>query len=192
VLCLSAFYRFSSGSCLEISAKGASFGTQAPGLGDSASAKAIEVRHQQWAKQLPKGEDDLWDALAAFDADSRAALFAHCASLSVNAVHEPWSRSPRRLAHADTLARALRLDMAAAARPTRSLRRLGPNPLRSLCRRSSRMARMARPTTQRPPIPRNRTPSRRNDPHLRGGCSPSRNSVSPSPATAPGSSLSGG
>jgi ParB family chromosome partitioning protein len=104
-LCLSAFYRFSSGSCLEISAKSASFGTQAPGLADSASAKAIEVRHQQWAKQLPKGEDDLWDALVGFDADSRATLFAHCASLSVNAVHEPWSRNPRRLAHADTLAR---------------------------------------------------------------------------------------
>jgi len=113
-LCLCAFYRFSSGSCLEISAKSASFGTQAPGPGDSASAKAIEARHRQWAKQLPKGEDDLWAALVAFDADSRAALFAHCASLSVNAVHEPWSRNPRRLAHADTLARAVRLDMAAA------------------------------------------------------------------------------
>src|SRR5215831_15808043 len=113
-LCLSAFYRFSSGSCLEISAKSASFGTQAPGLADSASAKAIEVRHQQWAKQLPKGEDDLWNALLAFEADSRAALFAHCASLSVNAVHEPWNRNPRRLAHADTLARAVKLDVAAA------------------------------------------------------------------------------
>jgi ParB family chromosome partitioning protein len=113
-LCLSAFYRYSSGSCLEISAKSASFGTQAPGLADSASAKAIEARHQQWAGQLPKGEDDLWDALMAFDADSRAALFAHCASLSVNAIHEPWNRNPRRLAHADTLARTVRLDMAAA------------------------------------------------------------------------------
>src|SRR5262252_1814851 len=113
-LCLSAFYRFSSGSCLEISAKSASFGTQAPGLADSASAKAIEVRHQQWAKQLPKGEDDLWNGLAAFDVGSRAALFAHCASLSVNAVHEPWNRNPRRLAHADTLARAVKLDIAAA------------------------------------------------------------------------------
>jgi ParB family chromosome partitioning protein len=113
-LCLSAFYRFSSGTCLEISAKSASFSIQAPGLADSASAKAIEARHQQWAKQLPKGEDDLWDALMAYDGDSQAALFAHCASLSVNAVHEPWNRNPRRFAHADTLARAMKLDMAAA------------------------------------------------------------------------------
>jgi ParB family chromosome partitioning protein len=113
-LCLSAFYRYSSGSCLEISAKSASFSTQAPGLAESTSAKAIEARHQQWVSQLPKGEDGLWDALVAFDADSHAALFAHCASLSVNAVHEPWNRNPRRLAHADTLARAVKLDMTAA------------------------------------------------------------------------------
>jgi ParB family chromosome partitioning protein len=118
-LCLGAFYRMSSGTCLEISAKSASFSTQAPGLADSASAKAIEARHQQWAKQLPKGEDDLWDALVAFDGDNQAALFAHCASLTVNAVHEPWNGSPRRLAQADTLARAVNLNMAAAGwRPT--------------------------------------------------------------------------
>jgi len=113
-LCLSAFYRFSSDTCLEISAKSASFSIQAPGLADSVSAKAIEARHQQWAKQLPKREDDLWDALTTFDGGSQAALFAHCASLSVNAVHEPWNRNPRRFAHADTLARAVKLDMAAA------------------------------------------------------------------------------
>jgi ParB family chromosome partitioning protein len=114
-LCLSAFYRMSSGTCLEISVKSATFSTQAPGLAGSASAKAIEVRHQQWAKQLPKAEDNLWKTLVALEGDSQAAQFAHCASLSVNAVHEPWNRNPRRLAHADTLARAVNLDMAAAA-----------------------------------------------------------------------------
>jgi ParB family chromosome partitioning protein len=109
----------SSGTCLEISAKSASRGTQAPGLADTASAKAIEARHQQWTKQLPQNEDDLWETLVAFDGDSQAALFAHCASLSLNAVHEPWNRSPRRLAHADTIARAVNLNMAAAGwRPT--------------------------------------------------------------------------
>jgi ParB family transcriptional regulator, chromosome partitioning protein len=118
-LCLGAFYRMSSGTCLEISAKNASFSTQAPGLADCASAKAIEARHRQWAKQLPKDEDDLWEALIAFDGDSQAALFAHCASLSVNAVHEPSNRSQRRLAHADALARAVSLNMPAAGwRPT--------------------------------------------------------------------------
>jgi ParB family chromosome partitioning protein len=54
---------------------------------------------------LPRGEDDLWDTLTAFDRDS------HCASLSVNAVQEQWNRNPRRLAHADRLARAVNLDI---------------------------------------------------------------------------------
>src|SRR5205823_2547182 len=98
-LCVAAFYGTPSSSCLEISAKSATFAAQAPGLADSASAKAIEARHQQWVKQLPESEDDLWDALVAFDSDSRRALFAHCVSLSVNAMHEPWNRSPQRLAH---------------------------------------------------------------------------------------------
>jgi ParB family chromosome partitioning protein len=113
-LCLGAFYRMSSGTCLEISTRSASFSTQAPGLADSASAKAVEARHQQWTKQLPQDDGDLWKTLVAFDRDSQAALFAHCASLTVNAVHEPWNRNPRRLAHADVLTRAVNLDMAAA------------------------------------------------------------------------------
>ena len=50
----------------------------------------------------------------AFDGDSRQALFAHCVSLSVNAMFEPYNRRPRALAHADRLAEALNLDMVAA------------------------------------------------------------------------------
>ena len=112
-LCLKAFYRYCVDTCLEIDFKSTTFAAQAPGLNDSTSAKAIEVQHERWAAQLPHEPENLWDALVAFDADSRAALFAHCASLSVNAVHEPWNRSPRRIAHADCLAQAIGLDMAA-------------------------------------------------------------------------------
>jgi ParB family transcriptional regulator, chromosome partitioning protein len=50
----------------------------------------------------------------AFDADSRDTLFAHCVAMSVNAVHEPWNRRPRALAHADRIADAIGLDVAAA------------------------------------------------------------------------------
>ncbi len=113
-VCLTAFYRHASDSCLEIEAKSASFASQAPGLVDSASAKAIDARHQTWAGQLPADTADLWEVLTGFDGDSQAALFAHCASLTVNALHEPWNRRPRALAHADRLARAVGLDMAAA------------------------------------------------------------------------------
>ena len=114
VLVLNTFYRYASDTCLEISAKSAGFSAQAPGLKDTASAKAIAERDAQWRKHLPENPDDLWTALTAFDGDSRQALFAHCAALSINAVHEPWNRNKARQAHADHLARAIALDMAAA------------------------------------------------------------------------------
>ena len=113
-LCLKTFYRYAVDTCLEIDVKSASLATQAPGLNDTAAATAIELRHERWTGRLPQDPERLWDALASFDADSRGSLFAHCASLGVNAVHEPWNRSPRRIAHADRLAQALGLDMAAA------------------------------------------------------------------------------
>jgi ParB family transcriptional regulator, chromosome partitioning protein len=114
VLALSAFYYAPSASCLEISVKSMSFGVQAPGLKDSTSAKAIEARQESWRKHLPAEADDLWGALLEFDRDSREALFAHCASLGLNAVHEQWNRGKSRQIHADRLARAVDLDMNAA------------------------------------------------------------------------------
>ena len=45
---------------------------------------------------------------------ARPRLFAHCASLSVNVVKEPWNRRPDALQHGDQLARDVNLDMAAA------------------------------------------------------------------------------
>ena len=113
-LCLKLFYRHASDSCLEIEAKCVVFGQQAPGLADTPSAKAIEGRHQAWADQLPGEPAALWDALTAFEHDSRQALFAHCVGQTLNAVYEAWNRRPRALAHADRLATVLGLDMAAA------------------------------------------------------------------------------
>jgi ParB family chromosome partitioning protein len=118
-LTLKVFYHYGSDSCLDLELKSVSFGTQAPGLNDSAAAEAIRVRHEGWAKALPKESAELWDALEDWDGDSRSALFAHVVSHSVNAVHEAWNRRPRALAHADRLAQAVGLDMVAAGwRPT--------------------------------------------------------------------------
>ena len=112
-LALKAFYRFGPiNSCLEIEAKCGIMGAQVPELNGTASARAIQERHQSWASQMPGGPEGLWDVLAGFDHDSRHALFAHCVGLTVNAVHETWNRAPSRLAHADRLAEALSLDMA--------------------------------------------------------------------------------
>jgi ParB family chromosome partitioning protein len=113
-LCLKLFYRYAMESCLEIEAKSVIFGSQAPGLNDTAIAKAADDRHRRWSEQLPQEPGELWDTLVAFDADSREALFAHCVALSVNAVHETWNRRPRALAHADRIAEAVGLDVAGA------------------------------------------------------------------------------
>lgn len=113
-LCLKLFYRYTPESCLDVDAKSVVFGSQAPGLGDATIAKAVDERHRQWSEQLPRESAELWDALSTFDRDSRDALFAHCIALSVNAVYEPWNRRPRALGHADRLAEAIELDVAAA------------------------------------------------------------------------------
>jgi ParB family chromosome partitioning protein len=113
-LTLNIFYRYASESCLELDLKSVAFSAQAQGLNDSASAEAIRMRHESWANALPKDPAELWDALQSWDGDSQAGLFAHIVSLSVNAVHEPWNRRPRALAHADRVAQAVALDMAAA------------------------------------------------------------------------------
>ncbi|MGY4573711.1 ParB/RepB/Spo0J family partition protein [Bradyrhizobium sp. USDA 3256] len=127
---LTDFYRFaSSGSCLEIGLRTPTFPAQAPGLRESASAKAVEARHESWKARLPKSENDLWDALTALDGEAQASLFAHCASFAVNAVYEPANRYNQgrvsahgvrtRLDQADVLARAARLEMVQAGwRPT--------------------------------------------------------------------------
>jgi ParB family chromosome partitioning protein len=113
-LTLKTFYHYGSDSCLELDLKSVGFAAQSPGLNDSVSVQAIRVRQETWAKALPKESADLWASLQDWDGDSRAGLFAHVVSLSVNAVHESWNRRPRALAHADHLAQAVDLDMAAA------------------------------------------------------------------------------
>jgi ParB family chromosome partitioning protein len=82
-LTLKLFYPYPLDSCVDIEPKRLAFGAQAPGLADTASARAIEERHARWAAQLPKEPGELWDIVCALDGDSRQALFAHCVSLSV-------------------------------------------------------------------------------------------------------------
>jgi ParB family chromosome partitioning protein len=118
-LCLKLFYRFGLDTCLEVEAKNVLFGTQVPGLGDAAYARAIDARHGAWAAQLPKEPGELWDMLTGLDGDSRQALFAHGVGLTINATCQPYDRRPKALAHADRLAECVKLDMAQAGwRPT--------------------------------------------------------------------------
>jgi ParB family chromosome partitioning protein len=113
-LVLQTFCRYPAESCLEIRAESRTPAVQAPGLKECSSAKAIEQRHAAWEKQLPEKPNLLWEALGDFDHDSRMALFAHCVSLTVYAVHEAWNRAPGGRRHAEQIASAVALDMAAA------------------------------------------------------------------------------
>ena len=56
----------------------------------------------------------MWNALEAFDFDSRHALFAYRIAPSVKAIHESYNRRPRTLFQTERLAQAADLDLVAA------------------------------------------------------------------------------
>jgi ParB family chromosome partitioning protein len=93
-------------------------GGHAEGIEDTAAAKTLAERHETWAMQMPQDVADLWAFVVALDHDSRMALFAHCAGLTVFAVKQPWDRRPHTLTAADRLAQAVSLDMTAHWTPS--------------------------------------------------------------------------
>lgn len=110
---LKIFYLYGSDSCLELTLQSAKF-SQTPGLADTPWAKEIDQRQEAWGQDLPKDQSALWDYLIHLDEISRQALFAHCASLSLNAVVEPWNKRSGALAHADQVARSIGFGMVEA------------------------------------------------------------------------------
>lgn len=112
------FYRGAEATCLEIRPTSSTLTAHADGIEDTAPAKALADRHAGWAADMPRDVADLWGFIAALDQASVLALFAHCASLTVNAVRLPWDRKPRVHETADRLATALALDMTAHWTPT--------------------------------------------------------------------------
>ncbi len=114
-----------AGGCLEAMVRPVSLPAQGPDLKDSPSARAVEERQQGWAMDLAVDDDQaLWDRIDGLDEASRLALLAHCVSYGINALCEKVDRYggagpsqhrlDRRLAQADRLARAVRLDMTEA------------------------------------------------------------------------------
>ncbi|KFC62076.1 ParB domain-containing protein nuclease [Devosia sp. LC5] len=118
-----------SGASLQASVNHVFFREQGKDLAETAYAKSVTQRHEDWKADLPSDEDTLWDWLAALDDASRMALLAHCVSYGINALYErpnPYNGNgvsqsglDRRMAEADRLARATGLDMVDAGfRPT--------------------------------------------------------------------------
>ncbi|NNU69541.1 ParB/RepB/Spo0J family partition protein [Rhizobium sp. WYCCWR 11152] len=110
---LKTFYLYGSDTCLQLTLQSAKF-SQTEGLGDTAWAKEIDQRHEAWGQDLPKNPDDLWGHLVVLDEISRQVLLAHCASLSVNAVIEPWNKRTCAIVHAEQVARSIGFDMVKA------------------------------------------------------------------------------
>jgi ParB family transcriptional regulator, chromosome partitioning protein len=117
-LAAQTFYRGVEAHCLDIRPTSAHLGGHADGIEDTAAAKLLADRHAAWAADVPRDVADLWGFIAGLDQASVMALFAHCASLTVNAVKQPWERKPRAQETADRLAAALALDMTAHWTPT--------------------------------------------------------------------------
>jgi ParB family chromosome partitioning protein len=118
-LALRVFHHYAQDSCLEIEMKAVSFPAQVPHLLDGMPARTLRAEHERWMAQLPKDPGALWETLIEWDEDSRQALFAFVVAYGVNAAVEPYNRRPRAIRHADQLAGALDLDVAASGwRPT--------------------------------------------------------------------------
>ncbi|MER8852830.1 ParB/Srx family N-terminal domain-containing protein [Mesorhizobium australicum] len=117
-LAAQTFYQGAEAHCLEIRPTSIYLAGHADGIEDTAAAKALADRHAEWAADMPRDVADLWSFIASLDHASVMALFAHCASLTVNAVKQPWERKPRAHETADRLATAVNLDMTAHWTPT--------------------------------------------------------------------------
>jgi ParB family chromosome partitioning protein len=117
-LAVQTFYRGVDAACLEIRPTSSALASHADGIEDTAAGKALADRHTGWAEDMPRDVADLWGFVAGLDHASVMALFAQCASLTVNAVKQPWERKPHAHAAAEKLATAVALDMTAHWTPT--------------------------------------------------------------------------
>lgn len=117
-LAAQTFYLGANAHTLEIRPTKAHLGDHAAGIENTAAAKMLADRHAGWACDMPQNVADLWDFIAGLDHASVMALFAHCASLTVNALKLPWEHKRRAYETADKLATALALDMSQHWTPT--------------------------------------------------------------------------
>lgn len=85
---LDCFFRLSEDSCVQVSSNAVYFSNEPPKLRDCAPGQAIAERAAAWRERLPKSDKELWDFLLGLDSDDQSQLFAHCASVAVNAQAE--------------------------------------------------------------------------------------------------------
>jgi ParB family chromosome partitioning protein len=119
-LALPLFYDpYEDGTCLALRLDSIELRGSAEGIEEGLAAIKLAARHELWTRHLPATASGLWDWLLSQDTAFRLDLLAVCAGCSVNAVRKRHEREhTERLPHADRLASALSLDMAAWWQPT--------------------------------------------------------------------------
>ena len=128
-LVLGCFYACSKESCVQVSPNRVYFTNAPTNLRDCGPAQALDARAVEWKERLPQSDKEVWDYLLTLDGEEQTKLFAHCASLCVNAQAEIVPKYDngrisahgvaRRIAHSHVLAQAVGLDVLAAGwRPT--------------------------------------------------------------------------
>jgi ParB family chromosome partitioning protein len=113
-LALRAFYAsHEQPTCLELRLTSAPLDSHAAAIMETPAGRLLAERHEAWAARLPRRSEAVWAFIGGLDSGALLDLLAHCAALSINAVRVPWERKPGAWAHADVLATAASLDMAA-------------------------------------------------------------------------------
>lgn len=106
-------------SCLSLRLTSRDLRASAGRIEESGAAILLEARRASWEKRLPAEAGQLFDWLLAQDAATVTCLIGFCAALSIDAVQAKADRADcLRLVHADELAAAAGLDMAAWWEPT--------------------------------------------------------------------------
>ncbi|WP_426422550.1 ParB/RepB/Spo0J family partition protein [Bradyrhizobium genosp. A] len=113
------FSRSDRVSCLEITPRSASLASHAPRIDECPAMAVIAERHAAWERRMPDDTAELWGFVARLDQAEQLELLAHCASLTLNAMHLPKHRTETAAStHAERLAETLGLDMTATWTPT--------------------------------------------------------------------------
>jgi ParB family chromosome partitioning protein len=106
-------------SCLEITPRSASLAAHAPRIDECPAMAAITERHAAWERRVPEDEAELWEFVVRLDQAEQLELLAHCASLTLNAMHLPKHRTEAAASTlAERLAETLGLDMTTTWTPT--------------------------------------------------------------------------
>ena len=105
-------------TCLDLVLRNLSLAPMADDIDANEGQREVASQHAAWQAALPGDPADLWAYVVGQMPEQRAALLAHCAALTLDAVQRPGEGRYGKHRHADQLAEAVSLDMTAYWQPT--------------------------------------------------------------------------